>query len=497
MLCLPQGVQAQETVKLEWKLAPGTEVTYKAEDTLKETGFVSQRPLQATGTESYDIRLIVVEADPKTGTALIGQLIHAKHEATMTSPRQETFAETNDLATALRMDRTGEPIPLAYRSGNYESAARKPLDERTLDALPLPAQPVAVGATWESSVATSNQLWVKFKTVSTLAEVKEVDGRLCALITSKFSPLPTHSNFQVTSGEAQSLFDIEQGAYREVNEKFVVSSVEKEDKWDVEYTLKTRLAGVREIPPDEMAADAKMIRAIDDAVAKARNNKGIEAVADLESLTASPIPGDWKNGLAGTVKQVREQCAVDYELKLDPVVRLMRDAFNASQDRDWKEAVSKFSEVVEKYPDHARVPEALHEAARIYKLDLRDKAKADELEQKRLAVLEKRAEGNDPQALNDLACAYQEFDDPDRMVKALDTFSKLLSSESNDAKAVKRIRAQYDIGGVLERLGRTDEALAAFRSAENMPGEDASSKLYRDLAKNCIARLSRSAPPAK
>ena len=150
---------------------------------------------------------------------------------------------------------------------------------------------------------------------------------------------------------------------------------------------------------------------------------------------------------------------------------------SAKQEK-WADAVAKYKEFAEKYPDHALAGLALAKAAGIY----RREAERQEIRRRTPAASrgaqEKRAADN-PMEQYKLGAAYADAGEPEKAVAA---YRKFLAAEGLIVPANTRLMAQYRIGGLLEKLGKPAEAVEAYKAAAAMPGDDDYSKKLKEQA---------------
>jgi tetratricopeptide (TPR) repeat protein len=403
------------------------------------------------------------------------------------------------------MDRAGNTVARKVKDEGklppFVEMMVRMFDQRQLDVVPLPADAVAAGATWENAPDTALQgipYPMPFKVVSTLAEIKIVDGHKCAVIQSKLTPSekkPAAGMPDIAvSGDVETLFDVDGGFSRNVKCKldFKINQSGQTVISKVEET--SVLESVKLLPPEEAARESKVVRAFDTAVASVYDGEYTKATDALESLKPADVPEAWKDGLnqaVGNMKQIAQiaqggaPTAVEAP-PADPAQILFTEAANARQDQKWADAVAKFKEIADKYPDNALASSPLIQAARITETHLNDRKSADELRQRAVAIQEKRAAGGDAMELYRLAATYSDAGDAE---KAIAAYRKVVAAESKTLPANIRLLAQFRIGGLLEKQGKTPEAVEAYKAMAAMPADDDYATKLKEQAKKRIEAL--------
>ncbi len=506
-LGLSSATHAQEAVKLEYKLKPGTELRYKTEGTLTQKLSTPQGDIEGGATITATSRLIVAEVDPETGIMLIGELTSFNMDIKMTTPQgEQTRTQKQIQAKAFRVDSTGKAVEREAAANEEEGRPRQllqlmrnQLDKKTLDHTPLPTAAIVLGQEWKSELGLPLMgSSVPCKAVTTLSEIKDVEGARCALIKSELSTAETAGlgmpNMDI-SGQAEMLFDIERGMSLEKNTRLTM----KPDAPGIEgeMTMETvdKLESVRVMPEDEAARFAELIRGLDSALTELHKNEIDKAIEHLDKLRTSAVEEDWKKGLEQTLtmaKQMRQFAAGpagfapgEEEKELGPADKLMKAAETAAKSGNWKEAASKYAELAEKHPDHELVPMALSEAASIYEQKLNDRKAAAEIRRKLIAMQEEKA-ASDPMQTYRLAKSYADAGD---LEKAVEAYRRVAASDSKDVPARTRMLAQYRAAGLLEKMGRAEEALKAYRAMENIAADDDYSKKIKENARKKAAEL--------
>jgi hypothetical protein len=405
-LALACGASAEEKVKLEYKLKPGTELIYKVSGTLKGGKPGDQRQMEATVAGSE--RFVVAEVDEKTGALLIGQAPDLKLAQKMIGGNGgREHAESFDTVSVCRMDRAGNLVPRKLKDADNPRPAvirfRLAMDRLELDPAALPAGEVAIGATWESatdSVLRGIPAPSPAKLASTLAEIKIVDGHKCALIKSKVSPSDKAANARVggpeleVTGDVETLFDLEGGFSRSVNTKLQIQ-VNGAGGEQIEAETSTTLDSVKALPAEEAARTVKLIRALDAAAANVADGEYDKATDALEKLKEADPPEPWKAGIEKTTANIHRMTRGRPGLPpvpapAVPAEQLFAEGQKAMDDQNWTEAVAKFKELAEKYPTHALTGDALTAAIGICENRLNDQKTADDLRKKAAALKENK-----------------------------------------------------------------------------------------------------------
>jgi tetratricopeptide (TPR) repeat protein len=484
---------AQETVKLEYKLKPGTELIYKLSGTVKMNLPDGNQEVTLSGLP----RLVIADVDATTGVMLVGQLPATKIEI------NKTQVQTFDNASVCRMDRAGNPVARKMKDeGKLQGGMAMMLlmfDNRQLAAVSLPTAAVAVGATWESasdSALAGLPIPTPCKVVSTLAEIKTVEGHKCAVIKSKLTPSEKKLSASMpditASGEVETLFDVDGGFSHNLKCKMDLTVNEGGQNVTASVESTSVLDSMKSLPPEEAARERKVIRALDAAVAAVYDGEYDKATDALESLKPAETPEAWKAGINKTIGTVKNfaQMAKGGSMAMqaqpaDPAQELFAEAEKARQDQKWADAVAKYKELAEKYPDNSLAATALITAARITETNLNDKKSADELRQRAVALQEKRAAG-DPMELFKLAGVCANSGD---LEKAVATYRKFVAAADPKIPANMRLLAQFRIGGLLEKQGKTADAAEAYKAMAAMPADDDYSTKLKEQAKKRIEAL--------
>jgi hypothetical protein len=501
---------AQETVKLEYKLQPGTELIYRVSGTIKMSSAAAKAEGATEGTMTGSIRFVVADVDAASGVMLIGQLPQITL-ATKAGTPQASQSQTLSDVSACRMDRSGNLVPQKSKDEEKSQGFLRLLlmqshfSPRPLDPATLPAGAVAVGAVWEGATdapVPGYPLPLASKVTSTLAEIRNVDGHRCALIKSKLSS-SSKKLFGVLdvelNGDVETLFDLDGGFSRSGNSKLnLKASQPGQPPQDITFEMAVQLDSVKELPPEAAGREAGVIRVLDAAIASLFAGEYDKATGALENLKPADVPDAWKAGInkaITTVKQIAQIAkggGMQIQQEADPAEELYSEADRAATEQKWADAVAKYKQLAEKYPEHPLASSALARAAAISETKLNDKSAADALRAQAVALQEKRAAAGDPVQLYKLAATCAEAGD---LEKAVATYRKFLAAESATVPANLRLMAQYRIAGLLEKQGKTAEAVEAYKAAAAMPGDDEYSMKIKSAAQTKAAGLG--APAAK
>jgi hypothetical protein len=231
-----------------------------------------------------------------------------------------TMEQTLNNVSANRMDRAGNPVLRKVKDEQkLQPQVRmmlRRLDQQLLDAVSLPADGVAVGATWKN-VIDSSVLGLPYprpcKVVSTFAEIKTVDRHKCAVIQSKLTPSSEEAVAGVPdiagNAEVQTLFDVDGGFSR--NGKCTIDFRIGQTGQSVSVEETFVLDSVNTLPPEEFARESKVIRAIDAAIAAAYDGEYDKAVAALEGQKSAEVPEAWKDGINETISALKQIAQLD------------------------------------------------------------------------------------------------------------------------------------------------------------------------------------------
>lgn len=508
------GAVAQDTVKLEYKLQAGTELIYRTTGLLKVSA--PSQNVEMTGEPTGTVRFVIADVDA-TGVMLIGQL----PDMTIALKGKSLEGEQNRneqfrAVSVCRMDRSGNPMERKFKDEKVSASEAKfmlaQLDQRQLDVVALPAGVVAVGASWDgvtSSASGSMPVPMQAKVASTLAEIKTVDGRKCALIKSKLTPgnmtFPGMPRMEIT-GDAETLFDVDGGFSRSVTTRMNVKMEMGANGGMYSMDTVVSLDSMKTLPAGETALEAKVIKALDAAIASAYDGEYDKAGEALEALKPADLPDAWKAGINGAISSIKRFARIsgrttdavngEGQGELPPAEKLFMEASKARQEQKWAEAVAKFKEMAEKFPDNPMAPSALVRAADLQQNKLNDKKSADETRQAYNALMQKRletaqAKDSDPVQLYRIGAAFAEGGESD---KAIDAYRKFLAVDSAKAPANLRLMAQQRVAGLLERQGRIAEAVEAYKAVAAMPSDDDYSKKLQEQAAKKAEALSANLP---
>jgi len=481
---------AGEAVKLEFKLQPGMDLRYKLSGSMKQSGGARAEE----GSISGSAQTLVCEADTKTDSVLLGSLCSMTFESKGANARPD---KTQNMVSAFRMDRSGKVVPRQAKEKEKEDPKRsftstilRQVDGSSLLPSGLPGKAVKPGDKWDSD---SHFLWLPAgsKSSSTLAELKIVEGRRCALINSKITP---GEEAQAPSAgmtcDEELLFDIERGVPLERKIKMEHSFGRGGMKMEMRIKLDT--SGT--LPAAELAAVVVRCKALDAAIDKLYAEETDKAIEDLQKQRLDEKDPEWQKGIdalltvANSFKQMgsRGVEAEDQTPKTDEE-KAFAAAGTLAEKGKFKEAADGYRAFAEKYPAHALAPQALMTAAAIYDKSLNDKASAEQMNKALVALREKSAakEGEkDPLELYKLASSYATAGEDQ---KALDTYRKFVASGYKDAKMC--VLAQSRLAGILEKQGKSKEAAEAYRAVEAIKCDDAYAAQLKEKARQKAAAL--------
>jgi hypothetical protein len=503
-LALASAAFAQETVKLEYKLKPGTELVYKGSGTvtLKQSA-ADNNTQNIEMTLSATERYIIADVDAATGVMLIGQFPKEKVTTKVSTPGNEkTQEQTIEAASVCRLDRLGSPVARKAKEESKSAAFAaliQPLGVSQLTGVPLPAEPVALGATWESTTDTGLPgipLPFSCKVVSKLVEIQTVEGHKCAVIQSKFTPGKPEQKMLAVSGieEDETTFDMDAGYFRGDKVKADLKINTFGQSISLAFECSSLVESVKALPAEEAARDSSVIKALDAAIASAYDGEFDKGIAALEAFKPADLPEDWKPGIIkdiSTLKRIGQLAArlasggVAVQPQAEPSQALFAEGQKARYEKNWADAVSKFKELAEKYPDDGLAPPALIAAAQISETNLNDKKSADELRKRAFALQEKRAAG-DPMELYKLAGLSADAGD---LEKAVATYRKFLASEDAKIPANIRVLAQFRVGGLLEKQDKKAEAIEAYKAVAAIAASDDYSNRIKEQAKKRLDAL--------
>ncbi|MCY3020904.1 MAG: tetratricopeptide repeat protein [Planctomycetota bacterium] len=485
-----------EAVKLEYKLQPGMDLRYTLQVSFKQSGAGRANEGNYTNT----VRVMVCDVDAK-GVMLLGRLMTME----MKGATAGVSAAPPRMVSASRLDRSGKPVPRQAPEKEGEDDAKnrqkslargmlRQFEDASLVRTALPEKAVKPGDKWETEVK-GGMYSNKSKCEATLAEIKVVDGRQCAVLKSKLSPVQEAGGFQSNSrGEEEVLFDTERGL--PIESKYTMDmSFGAGGQMKMELGLK--LDALRTMPADELAANQARVKALDSALAEFAAGETDKAIESVNNLRAADKDSDWQQGLdqllvvGQSIKTVGAQGEEEFFAggPKTPEEKAFADAGTQAAKGKFKEAADAFKSFAEKYPEHKLAPQALLAAAQIHEQNLNDKASADQARKTLVALREKAAAkdaAKDPLEWYKLASSYAEAGENQ---KAIDTYKKFIASDAKDARM--RVLAQYRVAGLLEKMGQKREALEAYRAVDSIQSDDAYARQLKDRAKVKVAELGK------
>ena len=481
-----------QAVTLQYKLQPGHELQVRETVEVTEKISVMEKETTSTATAETSYRAGVVDVDTDTGMMLIGYVGTVKI-TTKTSDAEGPTSLTRDerKVGVIRIDRTGRP---AQREIKVQGPARdiiktllQPLGQLRLNGLYLPTRPVKVGDSWESPLGLSvARAPLACKTFSTLAETRKVEGVNCAIIKSRIQAAESDDKLPspvVLNGDVEGTFDIDRGMFVTLTANMRLQ-VQAPGRKNV-YTSKAQstLQSLRQLPARELAEYAKRIRPLDAAIGNLYDGETQKAVTVLERLATAETRDDWKPGIEkilGVAKQIKQLGArsqpagtgirdFDY-VPANRADKLFLDAEGAADEGEWKKAAETYMAFVREFPRHRLVSSALADAGRIYSEKLKDATGLAEVKKTLLILVEKAlaAKAGDPFEMYKLAYACQRLEEPATAVRL---YLKFATAGSDSIQPRLRILAQFRSAGLLAKLGRKKEALAAYRAVETIPAD--------------------------
>jgi hypothetical protein len=321
-LLLASAVSAQEKVKLEYKLKPGTELLYKISGAVSMTasseGHAHPLLLRLSGW----LRIIVADVDD-TGAILIGCRMDRKIAAKKTGVLMSEEAHTTDSEFSIcRMNRAGSPILLMPSDSNLSPSAQLGKSalfdfyRREPYPITLPSGEVLNGETWSSQIDNAVLMGMgtdslPMRISSTLTEVKVVDGRKCALIESRYSSLL--AGFDV-SGGVKTFFDIEGGFARNVVARLsVTNSIAREGGKKEELTdaadVTLSLESAKPLPEEQAAALRQALKVVEEMVLTLGAGNPAKAQAAAGRLKVEGVPQVWLAGISAASAKLKELAA--------------------------------------------------------------------------------------------------------------------------------------------------------------------------------------------
>ncbi len=488
---------APAVVRLVLQLTPGTEQTYAFTSTLTQdmadTKQTTRGRLQLEGLT----RQVVAEADPRTGVALVGWLgtgrwqLSAGAEATPEMDREQTWI------AAYRTDRSGRSILRERKKGDQ----RQYLLHHTVNAISenaqvcaaFPAEPVAVGGSWQGPVLLplpgARQ---RGTAVSRVVALGQTNGlRTCTIRSELVSGgeqsyatwrAGTHRPEMRIEGFSEGCFDLAHGRWITVRTHLratFAGDVGGGFSGVMDIDSVTRLGAVRTLPAAEAADMVRRVKALDVALARLYAGDTAQGLAALTTQQAAETDAAWQKGLGVALALVQEGLKMPEPVPTaggtaaTGAEALLQAADQAAREAQPQEAERLYLQLAERFPAHALAPEALAAAAALARQGGRT-AEADALSRRALALREGTArpaggQAADPLALYRLAGAYAEAG---QLEQAQAAYAAFLACPGADIPASTRLLAQYRAAGLLERLGRRAPALDAYAAAARLPAPD-------------------------
>ena len=309
------AASAQEKVKLEYKLTPGTELLYKTSGNLSFTS-ISHGSMEASLSGS--LRFFVADVD-SSGAMLVGCQPDTKAVGKVGG---EDRVQNNAGLSLCRMDRAGNPAPLKPKDGKLPAGMAEMLFQlyhREADPITLPVGEVAAGATWNSETDAAILMGLPAepmpaKIASTLAEIKIVDGRKCAVIESRFAPsdrklTPGQPQFAV-SGEVTTLFDIDGGFSRNIvaklDLKVALNDENKKEEVSNASEITLTLDSMKTLPDNQAMALSQALKAFEEAVAGVSAGNTAKAAGAIGRMNPEGLPQAWLAGFSGAADSLKD-----------------------------------------------------------------------------------------------------------------------------------------------------------------------------------------------
>ncbi|MBN2489386.1 MAG: hypothetical protein JXQ29_00855 [Planctomycetes bacterium] len=502
---------AAEKVLLRYQFKPGEEQRYTVAGDSGTTLTMPQGEEKGPSAKfSGGFAVFTAAVDAETKSALVGFRWDLTAEMKMEGMETEKRTDTLRMLQIGRLSVLGAAVPRKEGTAKkgtspQENIAAMAADHLTVAAIVagiLPEQAVGLDDTWEDDAALPIlSLPFPVRQRSTLKEIKLVDGCRCAAIATTFArpekiagPMAEALDMKV-SGTGNCLFDIDSG--RAVEIKILLSLAAREpgaDRMDLACTVK--LAAVEDVAEGEAAARVNVLEALQKAVACLDDGKADDAVKAMEEVRDTALEPKWKECLESTEKTIhqvqrfargRESLddekleLVEEEELLDEAEQLMDRADEKGKDGRWEAAVAELEALAEKHPGHRIVPQALARAAEICEKHLDRKDKATALRKRVVALREKAASAQDagPNAVYALAAALAEAGEIDR---AIQSYLEVAASTKEGLAPRTRVLAQHRAAGLLEKQGKTAEAIAAYQAVAGIPADDDYSRKLKALA---------------
>jgi tetratricopeptide (TPR) repeat protein len=496
---------------LEMKFVPGRQSHYTATGKFAQSMQMEGNDVTSTATLTGIGRSVTVEVDPETGAALVGDLKSATYDMeAKTAEGDEKMTQTMTSFHAGRLTPSGRSVPrLAKGEGDEAAEAMASYKKMMLSRVDfvattgdvLPEGLISVGDSWEYVAPFPIAMMpLDCHVTSTLAEVKEVEGRKCAIIKSAVASSKTDEEDPFSIGEVagtiDAVFDMERRLFQQSDTKLTLKLDGPGMSGEVALDLAVKFESLEELAEAQFNDVAQAIRALDSAVALVYQDETDKAIETLEAAQAEIKDEEWQKGFEQSVDVVRSIArtgSTDFsfdveEFKPDSPEGIMFAADTAVDEENWAEAVAKYRELLEKHPDNAMLPEALTKAAAIAEEKLGDKQAAEEFRQRLLDLRKEKAAGEeaDPMEIYKLASSYADAGD---LEKAIATYREFLAVENADIPANRKAMAQWRLAGLLEQIGKAGEAKAAYQALVDSPAEDAYAKKLKERAQAKIEEL--------
>ncbi len=518
-----QPAQGQKHL-LRYQYTVGQQLGYEYSGTLSQKMEAGGQGYETEATLSGNQRLVTVEVDAESGAALLGALSTQTYDMTAQTPQgEQKMSQSMSVLQAGRLDPLGRTVARVVEPKEEAEEAEEGEDEEAdeegeIDDMPLkkmalaqveihgsvgdvlPEEAVAVGESWKYTVPLGAfGMPLDCDVEATLAEVKTEEGRTLAVINGTIvsSEAGEENEFMEgmdLTGTVTVLLDLDRGIGVEKSMKVTVNMDEEYMTGEIVLEISGKVTSVETLQEGALKEFAEAVGAVDAAINLVYQDDAEKAVETLAVVLTKLTDEELKNGVERAktaIESILRMGAFDFDFEedVDPdsPEGLMKAAETAANEEKWAEAVAKYRELLEKYPDDKHVAEALIMAASICEERLGDQAAAAELREKLLSLRqEKAAAGADPMETYKLAASYAEAGDPE---KAVATYREFLAIEDETIPANRRVMAQWRLAGLLEQLGRPDEARKAYQDLLEMEAEDSYSAKVKERAKAKIEKM--------
>jgi len=430
------GASAQAPFMLEFKFRPGTEFAYDFSSVITQRMSVSgAEDLTHKMTLTGVTRQIAADVENDGRVGLIGIRGHAAWMLTSGSGGTNMISRDETWCGAHRVDATGLSIRRQSQAGDRrQHLLRRAVDqfsEITQICAPFPTNRVGVGSQWQGGVLLPTPgTRQPGRAVSTITQAGTTNGTRFCVIRSEVTSggEQSHETWKVESwgpdmeihGTTEGRFDLDRGIWLETK-----------------VNLQAKFAGRVE-------------------------ESGFDGVMSIRGMTklrsAVPLPAQT------AAEQQQRTRALDGALKrlfandFEEGVKMLEHQHAKETDPDWKQGLNV----------------ALAMTRPLLKYDSNGVRIKRDSEQEAA----KPAEGS-PLLVYAQAAEYTKAGELD---KALEAYSLFLAAKDDDIPAGTRLLAQFRVANLLEKLGRIEEALDAYRKAGTMNADDDYSRKLKEKA---------------